>query len=195
VQIEPRGEIAGTWLREPERSSGFELRADGGLALLNRPDESGLAWNLTHGELVLSLNDAAHVDSHVVRLSLARLDADALELAGDDPRFAGSYVHGRAEHVRGVLTYRERIELPPEAHVEVELSRADGGPVALAVFTPRGPVPIGFDLSVLPAPEPAARCTVRARIADRERTLFATPDPVEVEAGGDSATLLLRAAR
>jgi len=193
--VEPRGEIEGAWLREPERASGFDLRADGTLALLNRPDESGLAWNLSHGELVLSLNDAAHVDSHVVRMTLARLDAGALELAGDDARFAGTYARGHAERVRGVLTYRERMPLPPDAHVEVELSRAGGEPVALSVFAPRGQVPIGFELSVSAAPSEATRYTLLARISDREHTLWVTPDPVAVTPESDGEPILLHAAR
>jgi uncharacterized lipoprotein YbaY len=56
-------------------------------------------------------------------------------------------------------------------------------------------VPIGFELSVLPPPGPAARYSLRARIADRERTLWATPDAVAVAADGESEPILLRAAR
>ncbi|HXZ86634.1 MAG TPA: YbaY family lipoprotein [Myxococcota bacterium] len=194
--VEPRGAIAGAWLREPELASGFELRADGRLALLNRPQQSGLAWSLARGELALSLCDAAHPDAHVVvQLTLARLAGDALELAGDDARFAGTYARARAEHVRGVLTYRERMALPPDAHVEVELSREGVGPVALAVFAPEGQVPIGFELSVPAAPDESPRYSLRARIADRERSLWVTPDPVAVAAEAENAPVLLRFAR
>ncbi|HTO69702.1 MAG TPA: YbaY family lipoprotein [Myxococcota bacterium] len=190
---ELRGELAGAWLRDPERASGFELRTDGTLALLGQPALSGLAWNAAHGELVLSLNDADHVESHVVRLALAKLDGDALQLEGDDARFAGAYRRARAEHVRGVLTYRERVALPPDAHVLVELSRAGALPVALAVFVPHGQVPIGFELSV-PAPAEASYSLV-ARIGDRERTWFATPEPVSMAPGDEAAEVLLRPAR
>ena len=193
--VPPGAELMGAWLREPERAAGFELQPGGALALLNRPSESGLAWNLAHGALVLSVNDAAHVESHVVELGLAKLEGDSLELVGDDPRFVGAYRRGKAAHVRGVVTYRERSALPPDAHVEIELQRDGMGPVALAVFAPHGQVPIAFELSLV-APEPGERATysVVARIADRERTLFATAEPVPAPLDGE-VEVLLRSAR
>jgi type III secretion system (T3SS) chaperone YscW len=191
----PRAEIAGAWLREPERTSGFDLRPDGGLGLLNMASESGLRWSLARGALVLSVNDAAHLEWHAVDLELKRLEGDSLELAGDDARFAGWYRRATAAHVRGVVTYRERMALPPDAHVEVELSRDGAGPVALAAFAPGGEVPIAFELSLLaPVANDRATYSLVARIADRERTLFATPEPVPAPLDAD-IEVLLRSAR
>ena len=36
--------------------AGFELREDGVIALLGPSERNGLAWNVSHGELVLSTN-------------------------------------------------------------------------------------------------------------------------------------------
>ena len=41
---EPRHDLTGAWLREPEGANGFELREDGVLALLGPSDRAGLAW-------------------------------------------------------------------------------------------------------------------------------------------------------
>src|SRR5215831_7501013 len=80
--VEPKGELGGVWLREPDAALGFELRPDGTLALFGQPERSGLAWNASHGELVLATNSADRVESSVARLSVVSLEPDALELDG-----------------------------------------------------------------------------------------------------------------
>jgi len=190
--VEPRGELRGAWLREPELRQGFELREGGGLALLGCPERSGLAWNLTHGELVLSTNDARRVESQVARLRVAVLEPGRLELEGKDEPFAGMYRPARVSHVRGVVTYRERLALGPDTRVIVELTRPGAGAVALQAFLARAQVPLDFDLSV-PA-EVTAELELSARIADRERTLFATAEPVRVTPGAEPLELVLRPA-
>jgi hypothetical protein len=194
--VEPKGELSGAWLREPELAVGFELRSDGTLALLGLPQQSGLAWNATHGELVLSTNRAQRVESSVARLRIAVLEPERLELAGEGEPFAGSYRRAQVRHVRGVLTYRERMALAPDARVAVELTQIGVGPVALQLFLARAQVPIPFLLSVpADAADAGAAYELVARIGDRERTLFATPEPVRVTAGEDGVELLLNSAR
>ena len=162
--------------------------------LLGLPELSGLAWNATHGELVLATNSERRIESNTVRLGIAALEPERLELAGDDPTFSGEFRRGQAAHVRGVVTYREGLALDPDARVTLELTQIGVGPAALHVFQPRDAVPIHFDLSV-PAAATGARFELRARIGDRERTLFATPEPVPVTPGGDEAEVVLRSAR
>jgi putative lipoprotein len=191
----PRAELGGAWLREPERAQGFELRSDGTLALLGWPDLSGLAWSASHGELVLSTNDERRIESSVARLRVAALEGDRLELAGEGESLAGVYRRAQAAHVRGVVTYRERMALGPDARVVVELTRIGVGRVALQAFLARGQVPIGFDLSVLAGATAGAEYELRARIGDRERTLFSTAEPVRVTPGDDGVEILLRSAR
>ncbi|MFI5315016.1 MAG: YbaY family lipoprotein [Myxococcota bacterium] len=194
--VEPKAELAGGWLREPELALGFELRADGTLGLLGVPAQSGLAWNASHGELVLSTNSAQRVESGVARLRVAALEPDRLALSGDGEAFAGVYRRAQVLHVRGVLTYRERMELAPDARVEVELTQIGVGPIARQVFLARSQVPISFLLS-LPASAAAsgAALELAARIGDRERTLFATAEPLRVNAREDEVEVLLRRAR
>jgi type III secretion system (T3SS) chaperone YscW len=194
TSVEPKDELVGAWLREPELARGFELRADGSLSFLGVPSASGLAWTLSHGELVLSHNDSLHVESHVSRLRVAKLEGDELELVGDEPELAGSYRRTRAEHVRGVVTYRERMALPDDILVEVDLTRNGVGIVARHVFAPHAQVPIPFQLSLVPSLAPA-EYALEARIRDRERSLFATLEAVPVRPGDDNVELLLRSAR
>jgi Type III secretion system lipoprotein chaperone (YscW) len=192
-QVEPKAELGGAWLREPDATRGFELRRDGSLALLGMPELGGLAWNASHGELVLSTNSAERVESALARLRVVSLGPDVLELAGEGQPLAGRYRRAQAAHVRGVVTYRERMALPPDARVVVVLTQIGVGPVATQAFLARSPVPIGFELSLLP--EPDARYELTARIGDRERTLFATPEPVTATPDGPDLEVLLRSAR
>jgi hypothetical protein len=192
---EPRAELRGAWLRKPELAQGFELRADGTLALFGLPEQSGLAWNATHGELVLSTNSERHIESNVARLRIAALDVDRLELQGEGEPLAGVYRRAQAAHVRGVLTYRERMALEPDARVVVGLTQIGVGPIASQAFLARGQVPISFDLSLLAGGSRDAKYELRARIGDRERTLFSTAEPVRVTPGGDPVEILLRSAR
>ena len=190
---EPRGELYGAWLREPELAQGFELRRDGTLALLGQPARSGLAWNASHGELLLSTNDASHLESRVVHLLIASLEPARLELKAADEPLAGRYRRAQAQHVRGVLTYRERMALPPDARVVVELTRAGVGLAATQAFVAHGEVPIAFELSVVA--QPGAIYQVTARIDDCERSWFASPDPVPATPDGEALELLLVRAR
>jgi len=192
-QVEPKAELGGAWLREPDSALGFELRRDGSLGLLGQPERSGLAWNATHGELVLATNSPEQVESAVARLRVVSLAPDLLELSGEAEPLAGRYRRAQASHVRGVVTYRERLALPPDARVVVVLTQIGVGPVATQVFVARSAVPIGFELSIVPAR--SARYELTARIGDRERTLFATPQPVAAAPGGPDLEVLLRSAR
>jgi len=191
--VEPKAELGGAWLREPGGQEGFELRPDGTLGLLGFPERSGLAWNATHGELVLATNSAEHVESSVARLRVVSLERDALELEGDGEPFAGRYRRARAAHVRGVVTYRERVALPEDARVVVELTQIGVGAVAVSSFVARTAVPIGFQLSLLPAA--GARYELDARIRDRERALCTAPAPLAALPDGPDVEVLLRSAR
>jgi uncharacterized lipoprotein YbaY len=194
-QVEPRGELAGVWLREPGGTSGFELRHDESLALIGEPARSGLAWNTSHGELVLAMNSSERVDSSAVHLRILSLSADALELASaEDESLAGRYRRApAAAHVRGVVTYREHMPLPDDARVAVVLTQIGVGPVATQAFVARQAVPIGFELALVPAPGAAYALT--ARISDRERTWFATPEPLSATPDGPELEVLLRSTR
>jgi putative lipoprotein len=188
---EPRAELTGTWVNADAR--GFELRPDGTLALFNFPERSGLAWNVSHGELVLSTNRPRHPESQAARLALLKLEDDALELAGDDKELAGSYHRAQAKSVRGVLTYRERLALTPDARVEVRLLRG-GAVVAQSVFTPRQQVPIPFSLAYLPSAGADESLAVDAQIFSGERVQFEAERPAPAPADGAELELLLRLA-
>jgi putative lipoprotein len=192
-----KAELSGAWLREQGGGGpgveGFDLRADGGVGLLGILSMNGLAWNLSHGELVISTNTDRHAQPNPSRLRIVSHEGDVLRLAADPPDFfAGSYRRSPVEHVSGVVTYLERVALPPDARIEVRLARGERL-LARTLITPRVAVPIPFALSVLPEPEAfASGYALEASIVSGDRPLFTTPAPIPVEIGAADVELLVR---
>jgi len=93
---------------------------------------------------------------------------------------------GAATRVTGTVTYRERIALPANAVVHVELSdvsRADAAAVVISErdITGAGQVPIAFALPYdAAAIDPGREYAVRARINVDGRLMFTTEAAVRV---------------
>jgi uncharacterized lipoprotein YbaY len=189
---EPKQELVGAWLREPERTHGFELREDGVVALLGLSERNGLGWNVSHGELMVSTNTEERPEPVTVRLAIAALEPDRLVLEAHGEPLAGTYRRAKVAHVRGVATYRERIALAPDARVELRVARGEA-PIATEVFAVRAPVPIPFDVSFVPTA--GTRYTLTLAIREGDRTLFATPAPLPVTPDGEPLEILLAASR
>ncbi len=188
-------ELAGGWVREIRDGAvgleGFDLRADGSLALLGIFSMNGVAWNYAQGELVLSTNTDRTAQTTPVRLRVQSFENGLLTLGpADNGYFAGSYRRSAVRHLAGVVTYVEPVPLPPDARVEVWLSRGDAR-LARALVSPRGPVPIAFSLSYLPQARPET-LALEARIAAPEGPLFATKAPLAVVDGSDDVQVVVR---
>lgn len=195
VDARVESELSGAWVREIRDGApgleGFDLREDGSLALLGIYSMNGVAWNYARGELVLSTNTDRHAQTTPVRLNVGSFENGVLALGPADAGYlAGSYRRSEVRRVSGVVTYVEPATLPPDARVEVWLSRGDTR-VARTLVTPRGPVPIAFALSYLPQVPPET-LALEARIATHERALFATAAPVDVVDGSEDVQVVVR---
>jgi uncharacterized lipoprotein YbaY len=132
-----------------------------------------------------------------------RIEGSRLVLETTDGARAASFVPAaESATLSGVVTYRERIALPPNALVRVQLldvSRADAPAIVVGEQTIVGPgqVPIAFAVDYRPRDiDPRRRYTLRASIADNGgRLLFTTTDAYPVLTQGnptDSVELLVR---
>lgn len=96
--------------------------------------------------------------------------------------------------ITGTVTYRERIELPPNAVVDVQLqdvSKADAPATVIAqqTITPTTQVPIPFELTYDPnAIEPNGRYAIRAAIKVDDQLMFATTSAYPVLTNGAPTT-------
>jgi len=192
-------DLVGAWVREIRGGAmgleGFDLRADGSVALLGIYSMNGVAWTVSRDELVISTNTDRYPQPNPARLHIASLAGDVLTLEADPPGYlAGTWRRSEVDRVSGVVTYLERSALPPDARVGVRMVRGERL-VARALITPRGPVPISFVLSYLPEPEnDGSGNALEASIVAADGPLFASPEPVPVEAGATGVELLVRPA-
>lgn len=107
----------------------------------------------------------------------------------------------QAATIRGTVTYRERMALPPDALVQVSLvdvSLADAASPTLAAteIRPQGQVPVPFALSYDPKRiEDRHSYALQARISSHDRLLFITTTMNPVLTGGaDNTDLVLERA-
>jgi uncharacterized lipoprotein YbaY len=120
------------------------------------------------------LQQLDRVESYVVQ------DGDLmLELPTEGGSMRFRRVMPERAAVSGVVTYRERVALTPDAVVRVQIedsSRADAPAIVISeqVIESPGQVPIAFSVGYDPAAiDPAHRYTLRARITDGDgRLLF-----------------------
>lgn len=193
-----KADLAGAWVRELRdggpRVEGFDLREDGSVALLGIFSLNGIAWNVSGGELVISTNTVSSAQPNPSRLRIASLEGDVLTLRADPPDYlAGTFHRTGVDRVTGVVTYLERVALPPDARVEVRLMRGVRL-IARTLITAGVDLPIPFALSYLPEPVSEGRNLLEASILSADGPLFASAAPVPIEAGATGVELLVRRA-
>lgn len=101
-----------------------------------------------------------------------------------------------AGELKGFADFRERVALPPTAHLEVELAdvtAADQPPTQVAsvhvakLGLPPLPFTLTFDDAVI---DPAQHYTLRARILDNDKVLFETTGPIASPGHGQAPVRL-----
>lgn len=189
-------DLAGAWVREIRDGAtgleGFDLRADGSVALLGIFSMDGVAWAVSRGELVISTRTDRYPHPTPLRLRIASLDRDALSLEAEPTNYlAGTWRRGQVDRISGVVTYLERIALPTDARVEVRLVRGEQL-LTRTLISPEGPVPIPFLVSYLPEAAAGERVALVARIVAKSGPLFETAEPLSVAAGASGVDLIVR---
>lgn len=113
------------------------------------------------------------------------------------PLFAASGAAAAPASLRGSVSYRERIALPPGATVtvrliDVSLADAPSQTIAETTIRPRGQVPVPFVLRYDDRDIRGRRSyALSAEIRDRDRLLFTTTRRYSVLAGGRDDTDLV----
>jgi putative lipoprotein len=100
----------------------------------------------------------------------------------------------RFEQLRGTLTYRQRIALPPDAVATIHLDETGGGQIAVTRIAVEGrQVPLPFTLDYDPARIVAgSHYRLSAEITDAAgQPLWRTADPFPLSFAGEPITLML----
>jgi putative lipoprotein len=176
--------LAGIWLRPTvpaakDAKQGLNLSSNGKLSLIGIRDTKGAEWRLEGDELLLSTNSERDSPPQVNRLRIEEVSDSVLRLSGTNANLAGTYQREAAGKITGTVTYRQRIELPPEAIVEVKLLDVSVQDIAAKTIGEQaikhaGQVPVPFEINYIPALiQKGHRYAVQARILDQGKLIFA----------------------
>lgn len=172
--------LVGIWSRPSASGAGNEglcLQADGTAALFGILDRNGQQWRHSDGKLVVSTNTSHAPQPTDSTLHVDDLSASGLRLSAADDALAGAYQRApdAATVIRGTVTYRQRIALPPDAavHLTVSVIRDQTAASIIAsttVATAGRQVPIPFQLCA--HLDPAATLRIATHITSADRVLF-----------------------
>jgi len=195
-------DTAGDWVRQA--TPGAEplvlvLDPEGRFGVVGRPVCG--TWEEEAGQLVLSVPRIPAPQVDETRLAVREVTETTLVLEGEAP-FAGSYrrTEGRVGHLDVTAVYPDKIPLPPDARVRIELldvSRADAPatPVAAIDVAGGGLVsPMRFHLHYLTAEiDPRMTYAVAARVSIGERLWMRTTSmfPALTRGAGEAVEIRL----
>lgn len=185
------GDISGAWVDEQERL--YFLDEDGSLGIPDRTALSGVSWNLENGVLTLATMDSPGGEVKEQKLIVRESRAGQLEMTDAD----GSAVvwkrsRARVGRLDGTLYYRERMALPPEVVVSVQLYPLHSPmPLAMSIMPAPGSGQIPFRVYYL---EQTVKGPVRlaASVLHGGETLFATQTDEIISIPGTPSVLLYR---
>lgn len=176
-------ELSGTWIRQApavKMQEGLVLDNDGRLGLLGIHSMTGLRWAVEGETLVLTTNTERYPEPQPSRLTIKEISANTLTLTGEN-YLAGTWRRddAAAGRVDGSVFYRERMMLPPDATLRVEVrdvSRADAPSMLIGGATipidGRGP-PYAFRVHYFAAAiDPRFTYAVSAVISDHRGMIF-----------------------
>jgi uncharacterized lipoprotein YbaY/heat shock protein HslJ len=195
-------ETAGDWIRDAPAGTDpliLVLDPEGRFGVIGRT-VSG-TWEEVADQLVLSVTRIPAPQADETRLTLREVTETTLVLEGKAP-FAGSYrrSEGRVGHLDVTAVYPDKIPLPPDARVRIELldvSRADAPatPVAAIEVAGGGLVsPMRFHLHYFKGGiDPRMTYTVAARVMIGERVWMRTTShfPALTRGAGEAVEIRL----
>ena len=187
----PSDDISGVWVDEQERL--YFLDEDGSLGIPDRTALSGVSWNLENGVLTLATMDSPGGEVKEQKLILKEARAGRLEFSdADGAAVVWEKSRARVGKLEGTLFYRERMALPPEVVVSVQLYPLHSPiPVATSIVPASGSGQIPFRVYYL---EQTVQGPVRlaAAILSSGETLFATQNDEIISLPGTPSVLLYR---
>ncbi len=195
-------EVAGDWVRQDAPGTDpliLVLDPEGRFGVVGRPVCG--TWEEEADQLVLSVPRVPAPQMDASRLVLREVTETILVLEGEDP-FAGTYrrSEGRVGHLDVTALYPDKIPLPPDARVRIELldiSRADAPATLVAAIDVAGGglvSPMRFHLHYLKAGiDPRMTYAVSARVSIGERVWMRTTSvfPALTRGAGEAVEIRL----
>ncbi len=184
-------DISGAWIDDQERL--YYLDEDGGLGIPDRTAVSGVRWNMENGVLTLATMDSPGGDVRERRLILKKSGSGRMEFTdADGSTTVWKRSNTKVGRLDGTLFYRERMALPPEVVVDIQLYPLHSPvPVATSIRPVSGNGQLPFRVYYL---EQTLDAQVRltASILYSGETLFATQTDEVVSVPGHPNVLIYR---
>ena len=184
-------DLSGAWVDEQEHL--YFLDEDGTLGLPGQTAMSGVSWKLENGVLTLASMDSPGGEVLEKKLVLKESRAGNLTFTdADGTTVTWKKSRARVGRLKGTLFYRERMALPPEVVVSVQLYPLHSPmPVASSIMPASGNGRIPFRVYYL---EQTIKGPVRlaASILHSGETLFATQTDEIISIPGTPEVLLYR---
>ena len=165
-------DLSGAWVDEQEHL--YFLDEDGTLGLPGQTAMSGVSWKLENGVLTLASMDSPGGEVLEKKLVLKESRAGNLTFTdADGATVTWKKSRARVGRLKGTLFYRERMALPPQVVVHVQLyPQHSSTPVAVSIMPASGSGEIGFCVYYLEQTTPASLRLAAAVLCSGE-TLFA----------------------
>lgn len=185
------GDISGAWVDDEERL--YFLDEDGTLGLPGQTALSGVSWKLEHGVLTLATMDSPGGEVREQKLVLKQTGSGRMEFTdADGAPVTWKKSRTKVGRLEGTLFYRERMALPPEVIVSVQLYPLHSPvPVASSIMPSSGGGSIPFRVYYLEQTM-ASQVRLAASVLYSGETLFATQTDETVSIPGTPNVLVYR---
>ena len=181
--------LYGLW--KDEQGQFIYLDESGRLSLPRNGESSGVSWNFDGVALTLETVDAPGADFAQQKLLLQKrglFSIHFLDEEGKPVKWSRSFK--TVKRLEGTLFFRERMMLPPEVTVSVQLKSKDGGLVAgQRIASASGRADLAFCVDYL-ASDLEKSASVEAAVFYGNEPLFASPEGTVAKLDGRPAILL-----
>ena len=180
--------LHGLW--KDEQGQFIYLDESGRLSLLRNGVRSGLVWDFNGTALTLETVDSPGAEAEQKTLIFQKrgvFSAHFLDESGKPVKWGRSFQ--KVKSLEGTLFFRERMMLPPEVTVVVQLKGKDGAVIGQSVASASGHAELAFRVDYLSA-DLKDEAILEAAIYYGSEPLFASPEGTVVNLDERPAVLL-----
>ena len=180
--------LYGLW--KNEQGQFFYLEESGRLSLLRSGEHSGVAWDFNGTALTLETVDSPGAEAEQKTLIFQKrgvFSAHFLDEPGKPVKWSRSFQ--KVKSLEGTLFFRERMMLPPEVTVAVQLKGKDGNVIGQSVASVSGHAALTFSVDYL-ASDLKDEAVIEAAVFYGSEPLFASPAGTVVTLDERPAVLL-----
>ena len=180
--------LHGLW--KDEQWQFLYLEECGRLSLLRNGERSGVVWNFNGTDLTLETVVSPGAEAEQKKLIFQKrglFSAYFFDESGKPVKWSRSFK--RVKSLEGTLFFRERMMLPPEVTVSVQLKGKDGTVIGQSIASASGHAELAFRVDYL-ASDHKNEATLEAAVFYGSEPLFASPDGTVVKLDERPAVLL-----